>query len=134
MCCPPRGLRHPEGGTENNTRLGRRGGKGASILDELTKFIPSFCMYFAPTNCKVLLVDMQSLNTPLTIQGEGLDVVEFYVSWNSDFIVIDEVNTRICKAQFAFANLRRLWRQGGVSVHLKEHVYQATVRAVSLYG
>ncbi|KER27658.1 hypothetical protein T265_05375 [Opisthorchis viverrini] len=49
-------------------------------------------MHFAPTKCKVLLVDMQSLHMPLTMY--------------SDCSVTGEVNARICKAQIAFANLR----------------------------
>ncbi|GAA49695.1 hypothetical protein CLF_103439 [Clonorchis sinensis] len=38
--------------------------KSLASLDELTK---AFCIHFAPTKCKVMLVDMQSLNTPITI-------------------------------------------------------------------
>ncbi|KER19493.1 hypothetical protein T265_11753 [Opisthorchis viverrini] len=101
--------------------------KAQVFLDELTKVIPSFGMHSAPTKCKVMLVDVQSLNTPLTIQGEALEVVE-------RFIVADEVNARICKARAAFANLRHLWRQNGLSLNLKGRVYQARVRAVLLYG
>ncbi|KAG5454524.1 hypothetical protein CSKR_104878, partial [Clonorchis sinensis] len=40
----------------------------------------------------------------------------------------------MCKVWFAFANLRHLWHQNGVSLNLKGRVYQATVRAVLLYG
>ena len=112
--------------------------KAQVFLDELTKVIPSFGMHFAPTKCKVMLVDMQSLNTPLTIQGEALEVVERFTYLgsciSSDCSVTDEVNARICKARVAFANLRHLWRQSGVSLNLKGRVYQATVRAVLLYG
>ncbi|KER31264.1 hypothetical protein T265_02455 [Opisthorchis viverrini] len=61
---------------------------------------------------------------------------------NSDIVVVagdmnavtDEVNARICKARAAFANLRHLWRQNGLSLNLKGRVYQATVRAVLSYG
>ncbi|KER28131.1 hypothetical protein T265_04967 [Opisthorchis viverrini] len=85
------------------------------ILDELTKVIPSFGMHFAPTKCKVMLVDVQSLNTPLTIQGEVLEVVERFTYLgsciSSDCSVTEEVNARICKDRAAFANLRHLWRQ-----------------------
>ncbi|KER22936.1 hypothetical protein T265_09067 [Opisthorchis viverrini] len=108
------------------------------FLDELTKVIPSFGMHFAPTKCKDMLVDVQSLNTSLTIQGEVLEVVErsTYLGSciSSDCSVTDEVNARICKARAAFANLRHLWRQNGLSLNLKGRVYQATVRAVLLYG
>ncbi|KER22115.1 hypothetical protein T265_14939, partial [Opisthorchis viverrini] len=41
--------------------------------------------------------------------------------------VTDEMNARICKARAAFANLRHLWRQNGLSLNLKRLVYQATV-------
>ncbi|KER23093.1 hypothetical protein T265_14712, partial [Opisthorchis viverrini] len=43
-------------------------------------------------------------------------------------------NAPICKARAAFANLRHLWRQNGLSLNLKGRVYQTTVRAVLLYG
>ncbi|KAG5454766.1 hypothetical protein CSKR_104370 [Clonorchis sinensis] len=43
--------------------------KAQVFLDELTKVIPSFRMYFAPTEFEIMLVDIQSLNPPLTIQG-----------------------------------------------------------------
>ncbi|GAA56585.1 forkhead box protein L1 [Clonorchis sinensis] len=112
--------------------------KAQGFLDELTKVIPSFGMHFAPKKCKVMLLDMQSLNTPLTIQGEVLEVVERFTYLgscvSSDCSVTDEVSARMCKVWFAFANLRHLWRQNGVSLNLKGRVYQATVRAVLLYG
>ncbi|KER24955.1 hypothetical protein T265_07517 [Opisthorchis viverrini] len=78
--------------------------------DELTKVILSFGMHFAPTKCKVMFLDVQLLNTPLTIQGEVLKIVERFTYLgsciSSDCSVRDEVNARICKARVAFANLR----------------------------
>jgi hypothetical protein len=53
---------------------------------------------------------------------------------SSDGSVADEVSARISKARIAFANLRHLWRQNGISLGLKGRVYQATVRSVLLYG
>ncbi|GAA50558.1 hypothetical protein CLF_104723 [Clonorchis sinensis] len=44
--------------------------KAQVFLDELTKVIQSFGMHFAPKMCNVMLLDMQSPNTPLTIHGE----------------------------------------------------------------
>ena len=38
------------------------------------------------------------------------------------------------KARAAFASLRHLWKQRGVSLDLKARVYKVTVRAVLLYG
>ncbi|KER19717.1 hypothetical protein T265_11586 [Opisthorchis viverrini] len=112
--------------------------KAQVFLDALTKVISSFGIHFAPTKCKVMPVDVQSLNTPLTIQGEVLEVVErlTYLGSciSSDCSVTDEVNARICKARAASDNLRHLWRQNGLSLNLKGRVYQATVRAVLLYG
>ncbi|KER31714.1 hypothetical protein T265_02084 [Opisthorchis viverrini] len=97
--------------------------KAQVFLDELTKVIPSFGTHFAPTKCKVMLVDVQSLNTPITTQGEALEVVERFTYLgsciSSDCSVTDEVNARICKARAAFANLRHLWRQNGLSLNLK---------------
>ncbi|KER19936.1 hypothetical protein T265_11404 [Opisthorchis viverrini] len=112
--------------------------KAQVFLNELTKVIPFFDMHFAPTKCKVILMDVQSLNTPFTIQGEVLEVGERFTYLgsciSSDCSVTDEVNTRISKARAAFAYLRLLWRQKGLSLNLKGRVYQATVRAVLLYG
>ncbi|KER27847.1 hypothetical protein T265_05202 [Opisthorchis viverrini] len=101
--------------------------KAHVFLDELTEVIPSFRMHFAPTKCKVMLVDVQPLNTPLTIQGEAPEVVEH-------FTVADGVSARIFEARLAFAKLGHLWRQSGVSVNLDGRVYQATVRVALLYG
>ncbi|KER30325.1 hypothetical protein T265_03269 [Opisthorchis viverrini] len=53
---------------------------------------------------------------------------------SSNCNVTVEVNARIYKARAAFANLRHLWRQHSSSLNLKGLVYQATVRAVLLYG
>ena len=44
------------------------------------------------------------------------------------------MDARISKARIAFANLRHLWRQKGISLSLKGRVYKTTVRAVLLYG
>ncbi|KER28372.1 hypothetical protein T265_13592, partial [Opisthorchis viverrini] len=69
--------------------------------------------------------------------GEVLELVERFTYLgsciSSDCSVTDEVNARICKARAAFANLRHLWRQNGLSLNLKGRVYQTTVRAVLLY-
>ncbi|KER21948.1 hypothetical protein T265_09847 [Opisthorchis viverrini] len=51
-------------------------GKAQVFLDELTEVIRSFGMHFAPTTRKVMLLDIQSLNTTLTIQGVAVEVVE----------------------------------------------------------
>ncbi|GAA50815.1 hypothetical protein CLF_105075 [Clonorchis sinensis] len=48
-------------------------------LDELIKINTSFGTRFEPTECKVTLLDMQSLNTARTTQEEALEVVEFAV-------------------------------------------------------
>jgi hypothetical protein len=108
------------------------------FLDELTKVIPSFGMRFAPTKCKVMLQDTLSPTAPLELQGESLEVVDRFTYLGScitsDCSVTDEVSARISKARIAFANLRHLWRQKGLSLGLKGRVYQATVRAVLLYG
>ncbi|KER32555.1 hypothetical protein T265_01429 [Opisthorchis viverrini] len=50
--------------------------KAQVFLDELAKVMASFGMRFASTKCKVMLVDVQSLNPPPTIWGEAVEVVE----------------------------------------------------------
>jgi hypothetical protein len=113
-------------------------GEAQALLDKLTEVIPSFGMTFAAAKCKVMLQDLQALNTPLMIQGEALEVVERFTYLgsciSSDGSVTDEVEARVSKARIAFANLRHLWRQKGLSLGLKGRVYNATVRAVLLYG
>ncbi|GAA56797.1 hypothetical protein CLF_111545, partial [Clonorchis sinensis] len=108
------------------------------FLDKQTKVIPSFSMRLASASCNVMLLEMQSLNKPLAIQGETLDVVERFTYLgsciSSDCNVTDEVNARICKARVAFSNLRQVWRQSGISMDLRRHVYQATVWAVLLHS
>ncbi|GAA52793.1 hypothetical protein CLF_108818 [Clonorchis sinensis] len=59
------------------------------FLEQLTKFIPSFGMHAAPTKCKAIFGDMQSLNTPIAIQGEALEVVEVVLVL---IVETDEVN------------------------------------------
>ncbi|GAA51072.1 peptidyl-prolyl cis-trans isomerase D [Clonorchis sinensis] len=44
--------------------------KAQVFLDGLIKFIPSFGMHFAPAKSMVMPLDIQSLITPLSIQGE----------------------------------------------------------------
>ncbi|KER24737.1 hypothetical protein T265_07687 [Opisthorchis viverrini] len=100
--------------------------EGAVFLDELTKVAPHLGMHFAPTKCKVMLLDMQSLTTPPKIQGEVLEVGEWFTCLSSDCSVTDEVNSRVYKARAAFANLIQLWRQSCASLNLKGRVYQAT--------
>ncbi|KER20934.1 hypothetical protein T265_15202 [Opisthorchis viverrini] len=69
--------------------------KAQVFLDELTKVITSSGIRFAPTKVKVILVDMQSLNTQPTIQGEALEFVERFTYLgscsSSDCSVTDEV-------------------------------------------
>ncbi|KAG5444076.1 hypothetical protein CSKR_104237 [Clonorchis sinensis] len=106
--------------------------KAQFFLDELTKVFPSCGMHFAPTKCKAI----QSLDTPLTIQGEALELERFtYLGSciSSAYSVTDKFDARIFKARVLFANLRYVWRQSCISLNLKGCVHQATVRNV-LYG
>jgi hypothetical protein len=108
------------------------------FLDKLIGVVPFFGMSFAPNKCKVMLQDMGCLNAPLVMYGEALEVVERFTYLgsciSSDCSVQAEVASRISKARVAFANLRHLWRQNGISLSLKGRIYRATVRAVLLYG
>ena len=77
-------------------------------------------------------------NTSLKLQGEILEVVEqsTYLGScvSSDGSLSNEIDARILKARIAFANLRHLWRQIGISLSLKGCMYKTTVRAVLFYG
>ncbi|GAA53864.1 hypothetical protein CLF_111396 [Clonorchis sinensis] len=53
----------------------QKGKKAQVFFDELTKFILSFDTLHL-TKCMVMFLDMQSLMTPLTIQGEAPEVIE----------------------------------------------------------
>ncbi|KER22412.1 hypothetical protein T265_09491 [Opisthorchis viverrini] len=88
-------------------------GKAQVFLNELTEIILSFGMHFVSTKCKVMLLDMQSLDTPGYNPGRGN-------CFSSDYSATDEVNVRIYKARVAFANLRHLWCQSGASLNLKD--------------
>ncbi|GAA47486.1 hypothetical protein CLF_100423 [Clonorchis sinensis] len=73
--------------------------KSPVFLHELNEVIPPFCMHLAPTKCEVMLANMQSLNTQLTVPGEVYEFVErFAYSGNcisSDRSVTDEVIAQI---------------------------------------
>ena len=95
-------------------------------------------MCFAPSKCKVLLQDWQGPAPALTLGNNSLEVVEklclprklHHGCWG----VGDEISSRMLKARLAFANLRHLWRRRDISLLLKGRVYNATVRAILLYG
>ncbi|KER23347.1 LOW QUALITY PROTEIN: hypothetical protein T265_14658 [Opisthorchis viverrini] len=52
--------------------------KAQVFLDELTKVIPSFGMHFAPTKCKVMLVDVQ-LSNKSWLYGSEASVLNTHV-------------------------------------------------------
>ena len=108
-----------------------------TVLDKLTSIVPSFGMRFAPSKYKDVFLDVD-LNTPLKLQGEILEVVKQFTYLgscaSSDGSLSNEIDARISKARIAFANLRHLWRQKGISLSLKVRVYKTAVRAVLLYG
>ncbi|GAA50431.1 polyprotein [Clonorchis sinensis] len=97
--------------------------KSQLFLDELTKVIPYFGKHFAPTKCEGMLVDMQSLNTPLSIYRKRFEVMGLFKyirsCINSDYSMTNEVNARIREARVAFANMRHIWPQSGIFLNLK---------------
>ena len=84
-----------------------------------------------------MLQDVLDLNTPMTLQGEILEVANRFAYLGSrvstDCSISNEIDVRISKARIAFANARHLWSQKGISLSLKGRVYKTTVRAVLLY-
>ena len=107
-------------------------------LDRLSETIQSFGMCFAPSKCKVMLQDCLPLANPFVINGLPLEIVDRFVYLgsciSSDCSVSNEIKSRIAKARTTFANLHHLWCNKKISLKLKGRVYQATVRAVLLYG
>ena len=95
-------------------------------------------MCFAPSKCKVMLQDCLPLANPFVINGLPLEIVDRFVYLgsciSSDCSVSNEIKSRIAKARTTFANLHHLWCNKKISLKLKGRVYQATVRAVLLYG
>ena len=93
--------------------------KAQTVLDKLTSMGPSFGMRFAPSKCKAMFQDVD-FNTPLKLQGEILEVVEQFTCLgscvSSDDSFSNEIDARISKAIIAFADLRQLWRQKGISL------------------
>ena len=81
--------------------------------------------------------DCDSPEPHLTLNGVRLDVVDRFTYTGSclgnDGSIGSEINARIGEARVAFANLLHLWRRSDVSLPVKGHVYNATVRSVSLY-
>ena len=75
-----------------------------------------------------MLQDVLDLNTPLTLQGEILEVVDHFTYLGgcvtADCSISNEIVVRISKARITFANLRHLWRQKGISLSLKVRVYK----------
>ena len=79
-----------------------------SVLDKLTRIVPSFGMRFAPSKCKVMFQDVVDLNTPLKLQGEILEVVERFTYLgscvSSDGSLSNEIDARISKATSLMAS------------------------------
>ena len=109
-----------------------------TALNRLAIEASRFGMFFAPTKSKVLLQDWQDPVPALTINGEQLEIVSKFVYLGSCISaggsVEDEITLRIAKARLAFTNLKHLWRRRDISLALKGRVYNASVRAVLLYG
>ncbi|KER31275.1 hypothetical protein T265_13016, partial [Opisthorchis viverrini] len=51
-------------------------GKARALWNKLTAILPSFSVRPAPSKCNVRLQNIQSLNLPLTVQAEEVEVVE----------------------------------------------------------
>ena len=80
----------------------------------------------------------KSNNTPVITEEEELeDVQEFTylgskIATNGDCDL--EINARISKARQAFALLRPIWRNSGLSLHTKVRIFKSNVLSVLLYG
>ena len=107
------------------------------LINRLEMSVRRFGMTFAPAKCKVLLQDWPDPPPVLTMADDPLEVVDQFVYLGSIIRpggISSEITHRVGKAQAAFTQLRHLWRLRDVSLGLKGRVYNATVRAVLLYG
>ena len=77
-------------------------------------------------------------NNPVTANGRQLEDVEDFVYLGSKVTTNGdcdlEINTRIIKANQAFAMLRAIWRSTGLSIHTKIRIFRSNVLSVLLYG
>ena len=82
--------------------------------------------------------DHPPLTFPLRLQNEDIEVVDRFTYLGSCISNCgdnhEDVSARIVKARLAFANLRYLWRQKGISLKLRGRVYNTTVRGALLYA
>ena len=75
---------------------------------------------------------------PIIVDGEPLEKVEDFTYLGS-IVSIDEathkdINTRLGKAQGAFASLRPIWRSKQLRLETKIRIYSSNVKSVLLYG
>ena len=72
------------------------------------------------------------------IDGKHLEDVEDFtylgtkVTTTGDYD--QEINTRICKANQAFAMLKPVWKTNNLSFHTKIDIFRSNVLSILLYG
>ena len=77
-------------------------------------------------------------NAPVTLDGTPIEDVQEFVYLGSK-VTTDgdcnlDVNTRVSKANQAFAILKPIWRTTSLSIHTKIKIYKSNVLSVLLYG
>ncbi|KAK3546988.1 hypothetical protein QTP86_007917 [Hemibagrus guttatus] len=77
-------------------------------------------------------------NTPISIDGTPLEDVQKFVYLGSkvttDGDCNKDINTRVSKANQAFAMLKPIWRTTSLSIHTKIKIFRSNVISVLLYG
>ena len=77
-------------------------------------------------------------NSLIRVNDKTLEVVEEFVYLGSKLSTEgdchQEINTRISKANQAYAMLRSIWRASGLSIHTKLRIFKSNVLSVLLYG
>ena len=108
-------------------------------MDSLVCLAARCALNFVPTKCKTMLFNWTEPVCSLFMEElEELEQVERFtylgscISTNGN--ITSEITARIFKAQFAFSNLRNLWRCMDVSLSTKGRVHNATDRSTLLYG
>ena len=105
--------------------------------NRLSCFVKQTGLNISTTKTKTLLINA-STTEPILADGESLEKVDEFTYLGS-IVSINEathkdINSRLGKAQCAFAVLRPIWRSKQLRLKTKIRIYNSNVKSVLLYG